>query len=178
MKQLLLAFGLLAPAATLAQTALPPFQLPVDSASGAITYQAVVQTPGASKQELYRRAREWFVNNFKGYKEVVSVEDTLGGELVGTYHSTQDKYILLTYTPYEYWRTLKVYVKNGRYRYELTNFGVRDVRYGHGIYSLNPKSPADMRRFSPEVNKQAKQDLASLLTAMTTPTGNSKKQDW
>ena len=168
---------LLLPLAGSAQV-LPPLVLPVDSTSGAITYQAVVQAPGASKQEFYRRAREWFVNSFRGYKEVVSVEDTLGGEIVGTYHSIQDKYFLLTYTPYEYWRTLKVYFKDGRYRYELTNFGVRDVRYGRGIYPLNPKLPADTRRFGQEVDRQAKRDITSLLTTMTTPSGASKKRDW
>lgn len=156
---------------------LPALHLPVDSLSGAISYQAVVPVPGASKQELYRRAREWFVDNFKAYQQVVSVEDTLGGEIVGTYHSTQDKYFLLTYTPWEYWRTLKVYVKNGRYRYELTNFGVRDVRYGRGIYPLHPQSPADLRRFGPEANQQAQHDVAALLRAMSTP-GGGKKQDW
>lgn len=178
MKRLLLALGLLAPAATRAQTSLPAGQPPVDSTSGAIAYRAVVPAPGASRQELYRQARGWFVDHFPGYPAVVSVEDTLGGELAGTYHSTQDRHVLLTYTPREYWRTLKVYVRNGRYRYELTNFGVRDVGSGRSIYPLNPHSPADMRRFGPEANRQATSDLASLRTAMTTPSGSSKKQDW
>ena len=178
-KSLLLAFSLLAPVATLAQTQTlyPVFHPPVDSISGDISYQAVVQAPGASKQELYRRAREWFVNNFKGYREVVGVEDTLGGEITGTYQSIQSRYVLLTYAPYNCWRTLKIYVKNGRYRYELTNFGVSNARYG-GIYQLNPNNKADMRRFGLLVDQQANRDIASLLTAMTVPSGISKKQDW
>ena len=157
----------------------PRVVMPVDSASGLITYQAVVPVAGASKQELYRRAREWFVNNFKAYRQVVSVEDTLGGEITGTYHSIQDKYVLLTYAPWEYWRTLKVYVKNGRYRYELTNFGVRAVGYGRGVYPLNPRSPADVRRYGPEANQQAQHDIASLSAAMNQPAGGTgKAKDW
>ena len=45
----------------------PALSLPTDSASGKILYEAVVQQPGASQAELYRRARNWFISTFKDY---------------------------------------------------------------------------------------------------------------
>lgn len=164
--------------ATRAQTG-PFFLPPLDSTSGRIAYQAVVPVPGAPQDELYRRAREWFASTFTGYKEVVSVEDPAGGELAGTYHSVTDSYLLLTNYPYELWRTLHVYVKQGRYRYELTNFSVRDITYDRQRYLLNRESPRDMRRYAKVLDQQATQDIASLTAAMRKPTGGTgNATDW
>ena len=161
-----------------AQT-VPIFLPPVDSTSGLIAHQAVVKVPDASQAELYRRAREWFASTFTGYKEVVSVEDPAGGEMAGTYHSVTDSYLLLTNYPYELWRTLHVYVKEGRYRYELTNFSVRDITYDRQRYLLNRASPRDMRRYGRVINQQATQDIASLTAAMSKPTGGTgNAMDW
>ncbi|WP_223650542.1 DUF4468 domain-containing protein [Hymenobacter psoromatis] len=163
-------YGQATPAATA-----PTLTLPTDSASGKILYEAVVQAPGVSQAELYRRAREWFVSNFKAYKEVVGVEDPVGGEIAGTYHSLLTKVL----TTYEVWRTLKVYVKDGRYRYELTDFGARDIKYDRQVYNINPKNPNNVRRFGLEVEKEAQHDISSLATAMASPTGTTAKgKNW
>jgi len=151
----------------------------VDSASGLITYQAVVPIPDASQAELFRRAREWFVGTFPGYREVVSVEDPTGGELAGTYHSVTDSYLLLTNCTHELWRTLHVYVRDGRYRYELTRFCVRDITYGRQRSLLTPATPQAMRRYAQVLNQQAQQDIAALTAAMNKPAGGTgKAKDW
>lgn len=77
---------------------------PVDSLSGKIYYQAVVQTPGVSQAELHRRARNWFVSRFPDYPHVVHVDDRASGELAGTYCTVIQK---LT-NSYKVWRTLRV----------------------------------------------------------------------
>jgi hypothetical protein len=147
-------------------TATLPF--PVDSVSGKICYQAVVPAPGVSQAELYRRARSWFVSRFPGYPHVVRVEDLAGGELAGTYCTIMQK---LT-NSYEVWRTLRVYVKEGRYRYEVTDFGGRDIGnpYDPQIYRVEPTNPRNVRRYGTEIAKQTQADLASLLATMKTPT--------
>jgi hypothetical protein len=146
----------------------PALPFPVDSVSGKIRYLAVVQTPGVSQAELYRRARNWFVNRFPDYPHVVSVDDPAGGELAGTYCTILQK---LT-NSYEVWRTLRVYVKEGRYRYEVTDFGGRDIgnAYDPQIYRVEPTNPMNVRRYGAEVSKQAQADITSLLAAMNTPT--------
>jgi hypothetical protein len=159
-----LSFGVRAQA--LRPKAALPF--PVDSLSGKIRYLAVVPAPGVSQAELYRRARNWFVSRFPDYPHVVSVDDPAGGELAGTYATVMQK---LT-NSYEVWRTLRVYVKEGRYRYEITDFGGRDIgnAYDPQIYRVEPTNPMNVRRYGAEVAKQAQADIASLLAAMNTPT--------
>jgi hypothetical protein len=153
-----------------AQTTRPKAALPfpIDSVSGKIRYQAVVQAPGASQAELYRRARNWFVSRFPDYPHVVRVDDQAGGELAGTYCTIMQK---LT-NSYEVWRTLHVYVKEGRYRYEITDFGGRDIGnpYDSQIYRVEPTNPMNVRRYGAEVAKQAQADIASLISTMKTPT--------
>ena len=153
------------------KTTLP---FPVDSLSGKIYYQAVVQAPGVSQAELYRRARNWFVSRFPDYPHVVHVDDQAGGEVAGTYCTVMQK---LT-NSYEVWRTLRVYVKEGRYRYEVTDFGGRDISnpYDPQIYRVEPTNPMNVRRYGAEVAKQAQADIASLVAAMRIPTAAA--QQW
>jgi hypothetical protein len=167
---LLLSLGLGVRAQAPRPKAALPF--PVDSVSGKILYQAVVPTPDVAQAELYRRARNWFVGRFPDYAHVVSVDDPAGGELAGTYCTLLQK---LT-NSYEVWRTLRVYVKDGRYRYELTDFGGRDISnaYDPQIYRVEPTNPMNVRRYGAEVAKQAQADIASLQAALTIPTAASK----
>jgi hypothetical protein len=155
--------------ATCSKAKLP---FPVDSLSGKILYQAVVPTPGVAQAELYRRARNWFVSRFPDYAHTVSVDDQAAGELAGTYCTIMQK---LT-NRYEVWRTLRVYVKDGRYRYELTDFGGRDISnpYDPQIYRVEPTNPMNVRRYGAEVDKQAQADINALVAAMNIPTAAAK----
>jgi hypothetical protein len=166
----LLSFSLGAHAQTTRPKATLPF--PVDSLSGKISYQAVVQAPGVAQAELHRRARNWFIGRFPDYPHVVSVDDQAGGEITGTYCTLLQK---LT-NSYEAWRTLRVYVKEGRYRYEVTDFGGRDSSnpYDPQIYRVEPTNPMNVRRYGAEVAKQAQADIAPLRTAMNIPTAAAK----
>jgi hypothetical protein len=153
------------------KTALP---FPVDNLSGKICYTAVVQAPGVAQGELYRRARNWLGSRVPDSPHVVRVDEPVGGELAGTYCTIMQK---LT-NSYEVWRTLRVYVKEGRYRYEVTDFGGRDIgnAYDPQIYRVEPTNPMNVRRYGAEVAKQAQADIASLLAAMNTPTAAAT--DW
>jgi hypothetical protein len=77
---------------------------------------------------------------------------------------------------YEVWRTLRVYVKDGRYRYELTDFGGRDISnpYDPQIYRVEPTNPMNVRRYGAEVDKQAQADINALVAAMNIPTAAAK----
>jgi len=90
-----------------------------------LTYSEVVEVSGVNKDELFVRGREWFNENFKSSKDVLQVTDKDNGELLG-------KGIMeVTYT-YRYLgeRTItsdvgfqmNVWVKDGKYKYEMTNF--------------------------------------------------------
>ena len=103
---------------------------------------------------------------------MVTTDDQAGGEVAGTYCTIMQKIT----NSYEVWRTLRVYVREGRYRYELTDFGGRDIgnAYDPQIYRIEPTNPMNVRRYGPEVARQAEHDIASLVAAMALPTGSGK----
>lgn len=173
--------------------------LPVDSTTGKITFQGVVQVPGVSQAELYSRAREWFALNFASGKAVLDMDDRADGKLIGTGYSTfYYAYILTPYT-YQLWRTFKVYVRDGRFRYEITDLqeaGPEQLQVSNP--QLTHKKPIEKmlgeaakkssylwdkhgqpkgltRAELDAVNSAAKQDVASLTQAMNS---QGKKKDW
>lgn len=95
--------------------------LPVDSTTHKITYSAVVQVPGASQAELYGRALRWLA------KQPVSppdqrTTDAASGTLaarVGVPFAVQ---IPMLKMPATVWREVVVQVKDGKAKYELSNF--------------------------------------------------------
>lgn len=99
--------------------------LPIDSASQRVSFTGVVQVPGATKAELYSRAREWFANNFGSSKAVLEMDDREIGKLIGrAYEPFGWEANVMVTLPSRLWRTIKVEVKDGRYRYTITNFNM------------------------------------------------------
>lgn len=92
-----------------------------------LTYSAVVQTEGATKEQLFTRARQWFNDAWKSSKDVLQITDKETGELSG-------KGIISSYYDYkppmgapvkptvDYYVKVSVLVKDGRYKYEFTSF--------------------------------------------------------
>ena len=125
MKHLLLFAGLAlavaSPAA--AQMAAWVNPLPVDSTTHLITYTGVVQVPGATQAELYSRAREWFATTFGSSKAVLEMDNAAAGKLIGHAYAPFEMAFGLGHTAqYAMWRQLKIEVKDGRYRYTLSDF--------------------------------------------------------
>lgn len=92
-----------------------------------LTFSEVIEVPNVNKDELFIRGREWFNGNFKSSKDVLQVADKESGELLG-------KGIMEVICFYKYMgeRTfpadvnfqLNVWLKDGKYKYEMTNFTV------------------------------------------------------
>jgi hypothetical protein len=91
-----------------------------------IKYWDVVKVDGASKDDLYQRARLWYNNSFKSSKDVLQIQDKETGELAGkgnfkTYYqyrllgSNQKQFLLAHFA-------INLFVKEGKYKYEITNF--------------------------------------------------------
>ena len=111
--------------------------LPTDSATQKITYQGVVQVPGVSQLELYSRAREWFAATFGSSKAVLEMDDRESGKLIGrAYAQFEFSGGFGPTLPWAMWRTIKVEMKEGRYRYTVTNFVL-----GHSTTSLDSSPP-------------------------------------
>ena len=94
--------------------------LPIDSLTAKIVYSEVIHVDSlVMKQELFSKAREWFAKAYKSSTNVIQMEDKESGKIVGKalmqvyYKNRQDGYINYT---------ISIQVKNGRYKYEVTDF--------------------------------------------------------
>jgi hypothetical protein len=161
--------------------------IPRDSVSGKIVYEGVVQVPGASKQELYMRAQEWAVKTFRSAKDVLQVQDASGGRLIAKACYEKPYYILASRFVNYFWHTVKVDVKDGRYRYEITDFYIEGTSkmlgtpkemeaqipvssksVGSGVKSGNPKG--NYKQHIDGVKELADAEITSLKAAMLTKT--------
>lgn len=92
-----------------------------------LTYSEAIEVSGVNKDELFIRGREWFNDNFKSSKDVLQIADKESGELSG-------KGIMEVIYTYKYMGTrtfpanvnfqMNVWVKDGKFKYEMTNFSV------------------------------------------------------
>ncbi len=91
----------------------------------ALTLSEVIQVSNTDKNELFIRGREWFNNNFKSSKDVLQISDKETGELLGkgimkvnyTWRYMGEKQSII-----EVSFQMNIWVKDNRYKYELTNF--------------------------------------------------------
>lgn len=162
---LLFCFGLPVAAQTV------PLRLPTDSLSGKVAYQGVVAVPGVPADALYGRARGWLARSLTA--SAVTLDDRAAGQLVARYHSVYTKRFLLGRYPMEVWRTLSISVREGRYRYELTDFTARNVLQSYNYYGL--EAPVVQRELGPYVRQVADQELAALAAAMQAPALHQEK---
>lgn len=89
-----------------------------------ICYTEVVAVDSVlTKSDLYTRVRQWFAKNYKSANSVIQMDDKDAGVIVGkalmqVYHKGLGLIFESGYINY----TVSVYVKDGRYKYEITDF--------------------------------------------------------
>jgi hypothetical protein len=90
--------------------------------------------PGVSKDELYLRAREWFARTFVSAQALIQMDDKAAGKIIGKGLSedVRNGFIRTAYTIYY---TVSITVKEGRYRYEITDF-YREIIRGTGASTV------------------------------------------
>jgi opacity protein-like surface antigen len=191
MKKLLLAALLLAALSSQANAQSWKNPLPLDSATHRVVYTGVVAVPGATKDELYSRAREWFATNFGSAKAVLEMDDREAGKLIGNANS---QFMLvfggiLASTPMRLWRTIRVELKDGKYRYTLANFDMGSPTSGQAaarpVESWFDKPAEFAKDGTPKkvtasvidaIQASGESQVASLQAAMTKKA--SKDKDW
>jgi hypothetical protein len=153
-------------------SATPLKLLPFDPTTGKLVYTEVVQVPGASQAELYARAKLWFANTFKSAKDVVQAEDKEAGIIQGT--GFQDITVVSMGLPVreKLWYTIKIAIKEGRYKYDITNFRVQNYP---SEYNINPGEPVaaegyiktDQKGAMLSIARSARREVAFAGTNMT-----------
>lgn len=94
-----------------------PPALPVDATTHLVDYTAVVEVPGAKQSDLYARAFEWVAATYPGAANVLQNKElgriTVQGVTHPRYRNTEFGNVT---------HTFNIYVKDGKYKYEFTDF--------------------------------------------------------
>jgi len=166
--------------------------LPIDSITGRIIYTDVVYVDSSTtKEELFSRAREWFAKAYKSSLDVIQMEDQTNGKIIGK--AAISVYSLTKFPDGHINYTISLYFKNGRYKYELTDF------YHKGQYRSNYTIPdygacekminttdrtmgiSHQKTYNSYLNKMNSEIsvlVESLKMSMKVGTVNAKKDDW
>lgn len=91
----------------------------------ALVFSDVISVDSVTSDELFLRARTWFAKTYKSSSDVLEVNDKQSGELSGNAAITYNYESFMApdrtlsgFVRYQ----ISVFVKDGRYRYELSNF--------------------------------------------------------
>ena len=187
----LLLLGALAPAH--AQIKLPKLHgwvnpLPKDSITGKVSYQGVVQVPGASQAALYARAKKWFGSAPGPTPMTLETQNEAAGKLTGKTSELVMQNFLGANVQVPLWRTIIIQVKPGRFRYQITDFSF-DSGKGQGAVTpienyLTPNAltfddagyPKPVLQSTIEaVQRSARQQATSIRQSMT---GKAVDDNW
>ena len=136
-----------------AQKNLPqaPVLLPVDSITHLINYEAVISVQGATRDILYKRALGWFNSYYKNPTEVIRENDSEKGKIMGKprfkIYNPADKEGTKTDAGLVQY-TITVAVKEGKFKYELTEFNWKQPSY----YALERWMDIKAQMYSPVYN--------------------------
>lgn len=167
--------------------------LPIDPQSHLIMFEGVVAAPGVSQADLYARARAWIAKEYPGTTATVQPPTPahdqllLKGQRPAALHLQTNGIFRLT-TAGVVRHTLVIYVKDGRYRYVLTDLthdasGLHSIKSGGALEqehaSLFGYAGLGSREAWDDLRVQAIRDVRQLLddlqVAMTLqPVGKKK----
>jgi hypothetical protein len=150
--------------------------MPIDPQTHLITYQGVVEVPSVNKADLYTRAYAWIAKTYRSANDVIQMQDKEAGQLVAKgLTQVQTKSMGMTFDAGVVRHTLTIYVKDGRFKYVLTNL-THEAAGAPNIQSVGPLESqnlpfGDTKRFWADVKQDANRDayrlVAELQTAMT-----------
>lgn len=115
--------------------------LPRATETGLIAYSEVVPVAGASKNELYARGKVWFAKWFTSAQNVIQADDKEAGLLIGKAWSQVYVENMSTMVDTRLWYTVTLNFKDGRYKYEISDFMFQTEP--STTYPDQPKVPAE-----------------------------------
>lgn len=154
--------------------------MPVDPDTKLITYKEVVTVAG-TPSELFNRAIEWVNKQYKNPTDATKVRNPASGliEIIHRIDLTKDDNgIICAAGIVDY--SMKLEMKDGRYRYTITNFNLKDVsRQPIESWMNKTSSVADplWSSYLNQVDVAVKKLIDSLKTSMLPP-AVKKPDEW
>lgn len=125
---------------------------------GKCFYQEVVDINGVSQDELFKRASNWVVTAYVSAPDVINQQDPDQGRIVTKGYFTIN-YVMNTMKNFH---TLKIEVKDGRYRYTVNELYF--VNSGGKVIEIE----RHFKGYRKKVNKEVIELVADLKKAMAT----------
>lgn len=160
-----------------------------------LSYSEVMTVEGISKQELYNRGKLWFAKAFNSANNVIQLDDKESGEIVGKalfiYKPSMLSASEQTKGPVRY--TVSLSFKDGRYKYEVTDFNHDPAGNSYGSISVGvitkddqyPEEKAKNKKLKDKVwqdiKKQIENEILPLIANLKesmSKTAETKKNDW
>jgi hypothetical protein len=108
-----------------------PIILPLDAETHLVDYSGVVEVAGANQTQLYFRAYEWIAKNYNSAQNVIQMQDKEAGKLIVKGRTKA------YFKGHEFgWitHTLSIYVKDGKYKYDITDFKHDSDTHSYGNF--------------------------------------------
>ncbi|AGN89388.1 DUF4468 domain-containing protein [Flavobacterium psychrophilum] len=105
--------------------ALFPLLMFSQESSGKLTYKNVIKVDSLKKSsQLYMLSRSWFAEKYNSAKDVIQFEDKEEGKIIarGSFNYNSNVFVYSNATKGHITYTLTIIVKDGRYKYEASNF--------------------------------------------------------
>jgi hypothetical protein len=93
----------------------------IDSTTNKITFLTIERVDSMSRKNLYTNAKIWFTNTFKSAKHVIQLDDPETGIIIGKGFGSIPVSNGLLNVPLDMYFTIKIQVKEGRYKFEVTD---------------------------------------------------------
>ncbi len=157
---------------------------PMNAETKLISYSKVVPADSVDKNELYNRALNWANTNYKNPTDVIREKDAAAGKIVCKHRfkitnpPNKDGFEkdagLVMYT-------LTIQVKEGRYKYDLTDINWKQLSYYAIERWMDEKAAGYEKEYDyylKQTDTTVKKVIADLEKAMTISTRKVKKDDW
>jgi len=161
----------------------PAPQLPMDN-TNKITYEEVVDVPGKSADEIYKKIMTWYQTYYKNPGEVIRENDSLKKSITGKprfrisnppdKEGTKTDAGLVQYT-------ITVAAKDGRFKYTLTDFNWKGTSYyacEKWYDTALPSHTPAMNDYLLQTDNYAKTTVSNLKAAITIDKPVENKDNW
>jgi hypothetical protein len=159
-----------------------------------VTWQKVVDCPKITKTELYKRALDYFVDNYSDFNSVIQERDIRNGIIIGkgVFKKVQVNNSVLKNSFVDTWHILKVEVKNGRAKITLSLIQYDESVRGseppdiHYLYPISKQYPFNPAGYQKDLYKQAfnisllkaVETIASVERALLEESTQKKNDNW
>jgi hypothetical protein len=164
---------------TLSLHAQPP--VPIEEGTGRVVYTEVVNVPGASQTEIFKRLEHWLSTYYKNPASIIQTKDAATGKLEGkhtlyVYNEVNGKKNQFGQVKY----TITVDVKEGKYRYQLHDIYFFKAPKLYVEAWLDPNAPnKDVQwGYLQQVHDYMTDLVNQLKTTMAKPAPQSQGDDW